>query len=196
MEELSKYNIEPELSIEENDFQLWEKCKEMLMMAYNQMDSNIKKEILMLLLLLGTEGPIMAGPMEHDPQQSFDIEYLIFCNSLTKYTTQLESFRLLEADWDDEGAAAVDEMAIAHGLELVNKLPYEVLSANLEWGPTELGAVSLRLATAQGKLRAEIGDTNFSYFLKTAGKDSERHSFEPWEEQYINQLVDSLRRLV
>lgn len=123
-------------------------------------------------------------------------EHPISCNSLTKYTTQLESFRLLEADWDDEGAAAVDEMAIAHGLELVNKLPYEVLSANLEWGPTELGAVSLRLSTAQGKLRAEIGDNNFSYFLKATGKDSERHSFEPWEEQYINQLVDSLRRLV
>lgn len=129
-------------------------------------------------------------------QKPYDIEYLISCNSLTKYTEQLESFRLLEADWDGEGAAAVDERAISHGLELVNRLPHEVLNANLEWFPTELGAVSLRLATARGKLRAEIGDTNLSYFLKPAGEDSERHSFEPWEEQYINQLVDSLRKLV
>lgn len=196
MEDTLIYSIEPELSVEENDFQIWEKFKEMLMEAYDQARDNIKKELFMLLLMLSAESPMMAEPMVYDQQQDCDMECLVSYHNLTKYSDKLESFRLLEEDWDDEGAVAVNEAAIAHGLELVNKLPNEVLNARLEWFPTELGAVSLRLATTRGKLRAEIGDTNFSYFLKPTGKESERHSFEPWEEKYINQLVESLCCLV
>lgn len=185
--------IEPDLSEEENSLHVWESFKEMLLWLCTQLES---KESLIALLMLFPEAPLTADIATFNQPQECNLECLMSSFHQNSYVDKLESFKSLEEDWDDEGAAAVNATAVDHCLYLVHQLPQEVLNAQLEWFPTELGAISLRLVTAQGKLRAEIGDTHFSYFMKPTGKESERHSYEPWDEDHIHTLVHSLLSLV
>lgn len=153
------------------------------------------KKALLVIMLSCTMSPVLAVPVRMD--SVVDCTEIVAASSTQKYLDKLDEIALLEDDWDGEGAKSVNEKAIDNVRHLIDNMPQSILFANLKLFPSELGAVSMKLESSKGKLRAEIGDSIFSYYVRRTGiKNAEHHSFEEWNDSSIANLVSSLSGLV
>ncbi|MCQ2251183.1 MAG: hypothetical protein MJZ66_08745 [Bacteroidales bacterium] len=114
----------------------------------------------------------------------------------SKFLSKIEEMESLEEDWNDEGAPAINAIAIENARYLVNHLSNPVLESNLKLFPTETGAVSFKLANNKGTLRLELGDGLMSYYVSLSDKEAEHHSFEAWNTENIHTLIESFNKLV
>ena len=51
----------------------------------------------------------------------------------------------------------------------------------------------VKLETAKGRLKGEIGDIEMSYFVKRQGMATEHHSFEVVNKENLSSLVHHLK---
>ena len=99
----------------------------------------------------------------------------------------MQQIATLPEDWDGYSAKPASKQAIDNCRQLLcgaycsHPLAMEVL-------PTNAGAVMFRYKVGKTLLRGEIGDTMVSFFLRSDGKQTEYHNFEPWNEQTIQYL--------
>lgn len=153
------------------------------------------KKALLVIMLSCTMSPVLAVPVSMD--SIVDCTEIVVASSAQKYFDRLDEIALLEDDWDGEGAKSVNEKAIDNVRHLIGNMPQSILLAKLKLFPSELGAVSMKLESSKGKLRAEIGDSIFSYYVRRTGaRNAEHHSFEEWNDSNIAYLVSSLSDLV
>lgn len=76
--------------------------------------------------------------------------------------------------------------------KLMDSVP-EGIAAQMRLYPTHLGAVMVKLETAKGRLKGEIGDIEMSYFVKRQGMATEHHSFEVVNKENLSSLVHHLK---
>lgn len=107
----------------------------------------------------------------------------------------LEKIRALKDDWDEEGARSISREAIRNTGWLMKMLRGDVSSA-VRLYPTPLGAVMIALDTPAGRIKGEMGDKEFSYFVKRAGQPTEHHSFVQVGKEELGELADKMRSLV
>lgn len=107
----------------------------------------------------------------------------------------LTAMASLEDNWDEEGACRTNHMAIMNTDRIVSALDKKV-SSGIRLFPTPLGAVMIKLETEKGRLKGEIGDELFSYFVKCPNENTEHHSFEELNPQNIELLRLNLSRLI
>jgi len=194
MEDILNFDISPVEDIGNSMSEMLDMVKEQLIALIETIKDKAKKALL-IMMLSGAMTPVLASPVEINT--AVDCTEVFMSVSADKYYNKLDRMLLLEDDWDNEGAKAVDRMAVENTRQLISLLPENVLQADLRIFASELGAVSLKLSTSKGMLRSEIGDTIFSYYIKRDGsKSTERHSFEDWSEPNISAFVSSLSNLV
>lgn len=104
----------------------------------------------------------------------------------------LKEIKALKDNWDEEGAPKINRMAIRNVQKLMDSVP-EGIAAQMRLYPTHLGAVMVKLETAKGRLKGEIGDIEMSYFVKRQGMATEHHSFEVVNKENLSALVHHLK---
>lgn len=114
----------------------------------------------------------------------------------SKFLSRIDELESLEEDWNDDGAPAINAIAIENARYLVKHLSNSVLELDLKLFPTETGAVSFKLSNNKGTLRLELGDGLMSYYIRLSDKEAEHHSFEAWNTENIHTLIESFNKLV
>lgn len=113
---------------------------------------------------------------------------------LSQWERDLHEIKALKDDWDEEGARSVGQGVIKNIERLMTMLGEGVSSA-VRLYPTPLGAVMVSLDTAVGRIKGEVGDKEFSYFVKRPGMPTEYHSFLPVGKEEFGEFVDKMKSL-
>lgn len=107
----------------------------------------------------------------------------------------LKEIKALKANWDEEGAPAINKAAIRNAQKLMGMISSEAAS-QMRLMPTRLGAVMIKLETQKGRIKGEVGDNEMSYFVKRQGIPTEHYSFEPMNKERLATLVQNLESIL
>ncbi len=106
----------------------------------------------------------------------------------------LRKIQNLKDNWDNEGACAINRLAIKNVQHLMKTVNINVASS-LCLHPTPLGAVGIMFETKQGRIKGEVGDVALSYFVKRPDAQTEYYSFEPANEETFVVLARKLESI-
>ncbi|MCQ2250581.1 MAG: hypothetical protein MJZ66_05675 [Bacteroidales bacterium] len=108
-----------------------------------------------------------------------------------QWETDLDEISSYEDDWDMEGSAKPNTTAISNARDFFESASHE----NLRLYATGLGAIMFVIKNANGEIRGEIGDNNFSYYIEKEGAETEFHNSEVWNKENLSLLKKKIKNL-
>lgn len=108
-----------------------------------------------------------------------------------QWEKDLKDIRGLKENWDEEGAPRINRVAIANVQDFVSALD-RVIAEQVRLYPTHIGGIMLKFETERGRIKCEIGDKLFSYFVKRPDASTEHYSFEEINKDTLSVLKSKI----
>ncbi len=113
-----------------------------------------------------------------------------------KIVSDILSFQSLKFDWDGYGAYALENLSGVNSISILENLGAEIYGDLHDYYPNPNGTLSFEWKNKFSFLGLEVGNEEFSYFLRESKENKHYHNHLSFESKNVRLLKENLTEML